>query len=91
MRVPLSWLGEWVDLPDDVSLESVHAALVKVGFEEEDVHGAVLTGPIVVGRVFSAEPEPQSNGKTINWCQVDVGEPEPRGIVCGAHNFGPGD
>jgi phenylalanyl-tRNA synthetase beta chain len=91
MRVPLSWLGEWVDLPEDVSLESVHAALVKVGFEEEDVHGAALTGPIVVGRVLSAEPEPQSNGKTINWCQVDVGEPEPRGIVCGAHNFGPGD
>ncbi|GAA2083755.1 phenylalanine--tRNA ligase subunit beta [Pseudolysinimonas kribbensis] len=91
MRVPLSWLGEWVDLPDDVSLESVHAALVRVGFEEEDVHGAALTGPIVVGQVLSAEPEPQSNGKTINWCSVDVGEPEPRGIVCGAHNFGPGD
>jgi phenylalanyl-tRNA synthetase beta chain len=91
MRVPLSWLGEWVDLPEDVSLESVHAALVKVGFEEEDVHASALTGPIVVGRVLSAEPEPQSNGKTINWCQVDVGEAEPRGIVCGAHNFGPGD
>ncbi|MGN6324890.1 phenylalanine--tRNA ligase subunit beta [Pseudolysinimonas sp.] len=91
MRVPLSWLGEWVDLPEDVSLESVHAALVKVGFEEEDVHVSELTGPIVVGRVLSAEPEPQSNGKIINWCQVDVGEPEPRGIVCGAHNFGPGD
>jgi len=91
MRVPLSWLGEWVDLPEDVSLQSVHAALVKVGFEEEDVHGAVLTGPIVVGRVLEASPEPQSNGKTINWCSVDVGEPEPRGIVCGAHNFGPGD
>lgn len=91
MRVPLSWLGEWVDLPEDVSLESVHASLVKVGFEEEDVHAAVLTGPIVVGRVLEAVPEPQSNGKTINWCQVDVGEAEPRGIVCGAHNFGPGD
>ena len=37
MRVPLRWLGESVDLPDDVSLEHVHAALVSVGFEEEDV------------------------------------------------------
>ncbi|MBE7189709.1 phenylalanine--tRNA ligase subunit beta, partial [Jatrophihabitans endophyticus] len=53
------------------------------------------------GRVLSAEPEPQKNGKTINWCQVDVGaahnapsDAHPggaRGIVCGAHNFGPGD
>lgn len=91
MRVPVSWLGEWVELPENVTLEHLHAALVKVGLEEEDVHGVALTGPIVVGRVLSATPEPQSNGKTINWCQVDVGEPEPRGIVCGAHNFGPGD
>jgi len=91
MRVPLSWLGEWVDLPEDVSLESVHEALVKVGFEEEDVHLFDVTGPVVVGQVLSVEPEPQSNGKTINWCQVDVGEAEPRGIVCGAHNFAAGD
>jgi len=91
MRVPLSWLGEWVDLPDDVSLESVHEALVKVGFEEEDVHTFDVTGPVVVGQVLSVEPESQSNGKTINWCQVDVGEAEPRGIVCGAHNFAAGD
>jgi phenylalanyl-tRNA synthetase beta chain len=91
MRIPLSWLGEWVDLPEDVSLESVHEALVKVGFEEEDVHTFDVTGPVVVGRVLSIEPEAQSNGKTINWCQVDVGEAEPRGIVCGAHNFAAGD
>jgi phenylalanyl-tRNA synthetase beta chain len=91
MRVPLSWLGEWVDLPEDVSLESVHASLVRVGFEEEDVHLFEVTGPVVVGQVLSLEPEPQSNGKTINWCLVDVGEPEPRGIVCGAHNFAVGD
>ena len=35
------------------------------------------------------------NGKTINWCFVDVGDAngtgEPQGIVCGAHNFDPGD
>jgi phenylalanyl-tRNA synthetase beta chain len=91
MRVPISWLGEWVDLPEDVTLEHLHAALVKVGLEEEDVHAYELTGPIVVGQVISAVPEEQSNGKTINWCQVDVGEAEPRGIVCGAHNFAAGD
>jgi phenylalanyl-tRNA synthetase beta chain len=91
MRVPLRWLGESVDLPEDVTLEHVHAALVSVGFEEEAVHTFDLTGPIVVGRVLERVPEPQKNGKTINWCQVDVGEAEPRGIVCGAHNFDVGD
>ena len=91
MRIPLSWLGEFVDLPEDPSLEHVHAALVKVGFEEEDVHGFEVTGPVVVGQVLEFTSEPQANGKTINWCQVDVGEAEPRGIVCGAHNFAVGD
>ena len=91
MRVPISWLREFVDIPLDVTHEQIHAALVKVGFEEEDVHGFELSGPIVVGQVLEFTPEPQSNGKTINWCQVDVGDIEPRGIVCGAHNFAVGD
>jgi phenylalanyl-tRNA synthetase beta chain len=77
VRIPASWLGEYVDLPDDVTVEHLHEALVKVGFEEEDSHGFDLTGPVVVGKVVSFEPEPQSNGKTINWCQVDVGFPDP--------------
>ena len=59
MRVPLRWLGESVDLPEDATLEHVHAALVSVGFEEETVHTYDLTGPVVVGRVLSLEPEPQ--------------------------------
>jgi phenylalanyl-tRNA synthetase beta chain len=91
MRVPLSWLREYVDVPAGASPEDVLAALVSVGFEEEEVIRFELTGPVVVGRVVSFEEEPQKNGKTIRWCQVDVGEPEPRGIVCGASNFFEGD
>ncbi|WP_431807598.1 phenylalanine--tRNA ligase subunit beta [Microbacterium paraoxydans] len=93
MRVPLSWLREYVDLASEATPEDVLAALVTVGFEEEDVHRFDITGPVVVGQVLSIEPEPQSNGKTINWCQVDVGEANGgvRGIVCGAHNFVVGD
>ncbi|KAA9110999.1 phenylalanine--tRNA ligase subunit beta [Microbacterium rhizomatis] len=93
MRVPLSWLREFVDVPADAAPEDVLADLVRVGFEEEEVHRFDLQGPIVVGEVLSFEPEPQSNGKTIRWCQVDVG-PEHggvRGIVCGADNFFAGD
>ncbi len=100
MRIPISWLGEYVELPEDVSADQIHAALVRVGLEEEDVHRFEVTGPVVVGQVLEATPEPQSNGKTINWCQVRVapegqlaadGGADVRGIVCGAHNFVAGD
>lgn len=99
-RIPLTWLGEHVELPADVTAESLAADLVRVGLEEEAIHPAAVSGPLVVGRVLERVPEPQKNGKTINWCQVDVGEHNgtaddgtrtPRGIVCGAHNFDVGD
>ena len=91
MRVPVSWLREFVDIPEDSTAEDIQAALVRVGLEEEAVHRAELSGPIVVGQVLEFVDESHNNGKTIRWCQVDVGEAEPRGIVCGAHNFHVGD
>ncbi|WP_273651404.1 phenylalanine--tRNA ligase subunit beta [Cellulomonas fimi] len=96
-RVPLTWLADHVDLPAGLTAEQLAADLVRVGLEEEAIHPAAVTGPLVVGEVVERTPEPQKNGKTINWCRVDVGpehnEPggSPRGIVCGAHNFDVGD
>lgn len=96
-RIPLTWLAEHVDLPAGLTAEQLAADLVRVGLEEEAIHAAAVTGPLVVGEVVELTPEPQKNGKTINWCRVDVGpehnEPggDPRGIVCGAHNFVVGD
>lgn len=99
MRVPLSWLAEFVALRA-ADPEDVLAALVRVGLEEEEIHTSDVTGPVVVGEVLERVPEPQSNGKTINWCQVRVapegqaaadGGADVRGIVCGAHNFEVGD
>ncbi|UAJ80644.1 phenylalanine--tRNA ligase subunit beta [Leifsonia sp. ZF2019] len=100
MRVPLSWLGEYVDLEPGTTADEVHAALVAVGLEEEDVHTFEISGPVVVGEVLDFVEEPQSNGKTIRWCQVRVapegrsaadGGEDVRGIVCGASNFLRGD
>lgn len=100
MRVPLSWLAEYVELVPGTTPEDVHAALVKVGLEEEDVHTFEVEGPIVVGEVLEFVEEPQSNGKTIRWCQVRVapegetaadGGDAVHGIVCGARNFFVGD
>ena len=100
MRVPLSWLAEFVDVPKGATPETVMAELVKVGLEEEGSHGFGVSGPLVVGEVLEFVAEPQSNGKTIRWCQVRVAAPgskasdggeDVRGIVCGASNFEVGD
>lgn len=100
MRAPLSWLREYVAVPSGAAAQEVAAALVRVGLEEEAVHGGDVTGPLVVGRVLEFVEEPQKNGKTIRWCQVDVGNHGidlgdgsfgPRGVVCGARNFLVGD
>ena len=100
MRVPLSWLAEYVDLPGDATPDSVMAELVKVGLEEEGSHSFEVSGPVVVGEVLEFVEEPQTNGKTIRWCQIRVaaagqkaadGGDDVRGIVCGASNFEVGD
>jgi len=93
VKVPLSWLAEYVELPKDATPHDVMEQLVRVGLEEESAIGGEITGPVVVGKVLEFVEEEQSNGKTIRWCQVQVG-PNPldvRGIVCGARNFEVGD
>ena len=98
MHAPVSWLRELAEVPADATGADIAAALVRVGLEEEGRSGGDISGPLVVGRVLSVEPEPQKNGKTINWCTVDVGdhgqrvdEGKAQEIVCGAHNFATGD
>jgi phenylalanyl-tRNA synthetase beta chain len=93
MRAPLSWLREYADLPPGLAAAELAERMVAAGFEVETIHrpGHDVTGPVVLGRVVSFEQETASNGKTVRWCSVDAGEPEPRGIVCGALNFAVGD
>ncbi|MGY1849544.1 phenylalanine--tRNA ligase subunit beta [Blastococcus sp. SYSU DS1021] len=91
MKVPVSWLSELVDLPAGITVEELDDAFVRLGFEVEDVvRPPVTTGPLVVGRVLEIE-ELTGFKKPIRYCQVAVGESEPRGIVCGARNFAVGD
>lgn len=103
MRAPLSWLAEHVDLPDGMTGRELGEVLIRAGLEVERVEevGAEVSGPVVIGRVLASVDEPQTNGKTIRWVQVDVGpahnQPHPdhpqgcRSVVCGAHNFSVGD
>jgi phenylalanyl-tRNA synthetase beta chain len=94
VKAPLSWIREYVDLPDDVTAADLAHRLTALGLKLEALHnpGAEIAGPLVVARVLSTVDEPQKNGKTIKWCQVDCGpEHGEHGVVCGAHNFGEGD
>jgi phenylalanyl-tRNA synthetase beta chain len=94
MRAPLSWIREYVDLPADVTPVDLAHRLTALGLKLEalEAPGTDITGPVVVGRVLDLVAEPQTNGKTINWCQVDCGPDHgEHGIVCGAHNFSVGD
>jgi phenylalanyl-tRNA synthetase beta chain len=94
MLAPVSWLREYVEGAPAATGREVAASLVRLGLEEEDLHGGDISGPLVVGRVLELADEPQKNGKPIRWCQVDVGqhgqrisEGTPQGIICGATNF----
>ena len=93
MRVPQSWLTEVVSKAApgwQVSADELDAGFVRVGFEIEDVLPLPeITGPLVIGRVESIE-ELTEFKKPIRFCLVEVGEAEPRGIVCGARNFAVG-
>ncbi|MFE2730309.1 phenylalanine--tRNA ligase subunit beta [Streptomyces sp. NPDC059349] len=96
MRIPLSWLREYVDLPATETGRDLQEKLVATGLEVETVEqlGAGLKGPLVVGQVLTVE-ELEGFKKPIRFCTVDVGRAngtgEPQEIVCGARNFAVGD
>jgi phenylalanyl-tRNA synthetase beta chain len=92
MKVPLSWLRDYVevDAPLDELVERVSISIAGVErvFRRgvADVDGNL--GLYRVGRVLEADKHP--NADRLQLCRVDVGEKEPRQIVCGAWNFGAG-
>jgi len=92
MRAPVSWIAEHVDLPAGLSPRELGEALIRVGLEVERVDSPAdgISGSLLVGRVLSIE-ELAEFKKPIRYCLVEVGESQPRGIVCGARNFVEGD
>jgi phenylalanyl-tRNA synthetase beta chain len=91
VRVSVSWLADQVELPDGITAAEIAEAFVRVGLEVEEIHQPPeVTGPLRIGRVSSIE-ELTGLKKPIRYCQVEVGESGPRGIICGATNFAEGD
>src|SRR5215471_18169832 len=101
MRVPLSWVREYVALPEPVDTTEVSRRLTAAGLEVESVEsvGHDIRG-VVVARVLSIEElaGPLNLKKPIRYCRVAVSEAqlagppdEASGVICGATNFAVGD
>jgi len=92
MRAPLSWIREFVDIPQSITAEQISDGLIRVGFEVEEIihQGADLTGPLVFAKVLTIE-EITEYKKPIRYVGLDCGENETRYVICGATNFAVGD
>jgi phenylalanyl-tRNA synthetase beta chain len=92
LRVPVSWLRDYVaiemplaELAERLSISSAEVdGIERRGIADTDGN----LGLFRVGRVLEAAKHP--NADRLQLCRVDVGEGEPRQIVCGAWNFGAG-
>ncbi|MEY4206216.1 MAG: hypothetical protein RL255_53 [Actinomycetota bacterium] len=92
MKLPLSWIQEFVTIPKTITTEKIVAAFVRVGFEVEDVINPAdsISGPIKVGTVKSIE-ELAGHKKPIRYVGLDLNEKSLRYVICGATNFKVGD
>jgi phenylalanyl-tRNA synthetase beta chain len=89
VRIPLSWLREYVRL--DASAQEIADALSISTAEVNGVHRVGLPGELGlfrVGHVLEGEKHPDAD--RLQLTSVDVGEDRPYSIVCGAWNFGAG-
>jgi phenylalanyl-tRNA synthetase beta chain len=92
MRVPVSWLRDYV--PIEMPLDELATRLSISTAEVEGVERRGVPdsdgnlGLFRVGKVLEAAKHP--NADRLQLCRVDIGEAEPRQIVCGAWNFGAG-
>jgi phenylalanyl-tRNA synthetase beta chain len=92
MKAPLSWLRDYVrvdapahEIARRLAISSLEVdRVIEVGVSDVDGNLDLFR----VGKVIEAGKHP--NADKLQLCQVDVGEGEPRQIVCGAWNFGAG-
>jgi phenylalanyl-tRNA synthetase beta chain len=92
VRAPLSWIKEFVEIPKEITPEQIAEALIRVGFEVEEIikQGADLTGPLKFAKVLSIE-ELTEHKKPIRYVGLDCGDGSERFVICGATNFAVGD
>jgi phenylalanyl-tRNA synthetase beta chain len=88
MRVPYEWLREYVAVGLPARELGERLTMTGTKLEAVHVHGVDGVEHFLVGRVLEASKHPDADRLTV--CVVDVGEGEPRQIVCGAPNVAAG-
>src|SRR2546426_12626698 len=87
MRVPLSWLRDYVDI--ELSPEQLAERLTLLGMEVQAVeHWGGDWQNVVVGELLTVEKHPRADRLSLT--RVTTGSGEPLEIVCGATNIAPG-
>lgn len=92
MKAPLSWLRDYV--PIEISADELASRLALTGTEVERVVSVGISDEgdnlsrFVVGKVLECGSHPDADKLSV--CVVDVGERQPRTIVCGAPNVAAG-
>jgi phenylalanyl-tRNA synthetase beta chain len=90
MKVSLNWLKQYAEI--NQSAEEIASILTDTGLEVEGLEKIeAVTGGlagVVIGKVISCEQHPDADRLKVT--KVDIGEPEPLQIVCGAPNVAAG-
>ncbi|MEA2650063.1 MAG: phenylalanyl-tRNA synthetase beta chain, partial [Candidatus Binataceae bacterium] len=83
MKLPLSWLKEFVTI--DASVEELSRRLTMAGLEVENIeHSAPTFDGVFIAKVLNVERHP--NADRLNLCEVDAGAAGHFKVVCGAPN-----
>ncbi|MCI0870326.1 MAG: phenylalanine--tRNA ligase subunit beta [Chloroflexi bacterium] len=85
MKVPVSWLSEYVDI--DISLDDLADRLTMAGNEVVAIERTGWIDDVVVGYVRAVRPHPDADRLTL--VTVDHGDGEAE-VVCGAPNVAQG-
>ncbi len=88
MEVSLNWLKDYVNIPEDIKTFCDAMTMTGTKVEGYKVLGDDISN-VVVGKIMSTEPHPDSDHLII--CQVNVGREENLQIVTGAQNIKAGD
>ncbi len=86
MRVPITWLREYVDLPSDA--QAIADRLAMLGFPVDEIFARPAISGVVVGTITAIAKHP--NADRLQVCTIDVGTQQPLTIATAATNVAAG-
>lgn len=87
MKLSLTWLRDYADLPDDT--DAIVAALAELGLPVEELIATAPVAGVITARVLRTDRHPDAAKVQRVW--VDAGDGVERHVWCGASNFAAGD